>query len=76
MSKFFTLDFLINSFQSGKNNIELFHFGEHANAADSLQNLEFEFEPSQSSIDAIFNFASQYEVVKSSCAGNIELNLN
>ena len=34
------------------------------------------FEPSKSSIDAILNFASQYEVLQSHKTGNIELNLN
>jgi hypothetical protein len=34
------------------------------------------FEPSQTSVDAILSFASQYEVLHSRNAGSIELNLN
>jgi hypothetical protein len=37
---------------------------------------QIEFEPSQSSIDAILRFASQCGVIKSGNNGNIELNLN
>lgn len=76
MSKKFTLNYLISSYQAGNRKIELFQ-----NDADDFENctLDFSqigFEPSQSSIDAILNFASQYEVIQSRKAGNIELNLN
>ncbi len=74
MSKFSTLNYLINSYNDGKKEVEI------------LQQIEFEeqemdvdeygFEPSQGIIDAILSFASQYEVLKSGNVGNIELNLN
>jgi hypothetical protein len=76
MSKFSTLNYLINSYQAGKKEVELFQF-----AAENSEdyNLDFDqigFEPSQSSIEAILNFASQCGVLQSSKTGNIELNLN
>jgi len=74
MNKFSTLNYLINSYNDGKKEVEV------------LQKIEFEelemdgeeywFEPSQSIIDAILSFASQLEVLKSGNVGNIELNLN
>ena len=75
MSRFSTLNYLIFSYYSGRKEVE------------SLQNVvsvsdnamysdEMEFEPSLKSINAIINFASQCEVLKSKNAGNIELNLN
>ena len=75
MSRFSTLNYLIFSYYSGRKEVE------------SLQNVvsvsdnamysdEMEFEPSLKSINAILNFASQCEVLKSKNAGNIELNLN
>lgn len=74
MSKFSTLNYLINSYNDGKKEVEI------------LQQIEFEeqemdvdeygFEPSQGIIYAILSFASQYEVLKSGNVGNIELNLN
>lgn len=74
MSKFSTLNYLINSYNDGKKEVEI------------LQQIEFEeqemdvdeygFEPSQGIIDAILSFASQYDVLKSGNVGNIELNLN
>ena len=73
MSKFSTLDYLINSYQAGKKEVELFQF------ASENYNFDFDqmgFEPSQSSVDAILNFAFQYEVLQSHKTGNIELNLN
>jgi hypothetical protein len=76
MSKFSTLDYLINSYQAGKREVELFHF---ASEISENYNVDFDqigFEPSQSSIDAILNFATQYEVLQSRKTGNIELNLN
>jgi len=76
MSKLFTLNYLISSYQAGKRKVELFQHD-----ADDFENcaLDFdqiEFEPSQSSIDAILNFTSQYEVLQSCKTGSIELNLN
>ena len=76
MNKFSTFNYLINSYQAGKKEAELFQF----TTGDSENyNLDFDqigFEPSQSSIDAILNFASQYEVLQSSKTGKIEMNLN
>ena len=76
MIKFSTLNYLINSFYAGKKDVEIlqFNLNDTDNYAMSVDHLVFE--PSQSSIDAILNFASQYEVLKSRKAGNIELNLN
>lgn len=73
MSKFSTLNYLINSYHAGKKEVDLF------NHASEDYNLDFDqigFEPSAKSIDAILSFASQYEVLKSCNAGDIELNLN
>ncbi len=74
MSKFSTLNYLINSYYAGKQEVEIL------NLHDSI---EFEadfnqigFEPSAKSLDAILKFASQYEVLKSRRTGDIELNLN
>jgi len=75
MSRFSTLNYLIISYYSGRKEVE------------SLQNVvpdfdkcmdfdTLEFEPSLKSINAILNFASQFEVLRSEYAGNIELNLN
>ncbi len=74
MSKFSTLNYLINSYYAGKKEVEILHL-------DNSDELDVDFnsigfEPSQSSIDAILNFASQLEVLKSGNVGNIELNLN
>ena len=73
MSKFSTLNYLINSYHAGKKEVELFQNN------DENYNLDIDqigFEPSTSSIDAILSFASQYEVIHSGKTGNIELNLN
>ncbi|MFA5326598.1 MAG: hypothetical protein WC384_02280 [Prolixibacteraceae bacterium] len=75
MSKFFTLNYLINSYCNGKNELESLQVG----VTDFNNAMDFSavgYEPSQKSIDAILNFASQYEVLKSAKTGNIELNLN
>lgn len=72
MSKFSTLNYLINSYQAGKKEVELIEFNES-------YNMDFDqigFEPSLSSIDAILRFASQYEVLELKKTGKIELNLN
>lgn len=73
MSKFSTLNYLINSYNAGKSEVEIHTINLNC-SPDS--NDQFEFEPSQKSIDAILNFASQYKVLKSDKAGSIELNLN
>jgi acetolactate synthase small subunit len=73
MSKLSTLNYLINSYNAGANEVEM----QFLDLADSSKNTEqFEFEPSQKSIDAILSFASQYRVMESAKTGSIELNLN
>ena len=73
MSKLSTLNFLINSYYAGKKDVEIFQI----NMPELFpENDLFEMEPSKKSIDAILNFASQYDVLKSERTGNIELNLN
>lgn len=74
MSKFSTLNYLINSYYAGKKEVEILHLNDSVESDDDI-NLSG-FEPSQSSIDAILNFASQLEVLRSGNIGNIELNLN
>lgn len=75
MSKFSTLNYLINSYNAGKKEVE-----ETISSCDfdecNMDTDQFGFEPSQSCIDAILSFASQLEVLKSGNVGNIELNLN
>lgn len=74
MSKFSTLNYLINSYYAGKQEVEILQDNDY-----NEFNMDFnqiEFEPSQSSIDAILNFASQLGALKSENVGNIELNLN
>lgn len=73
MSKLSTLNYLINSYQAGKKEVELFQYSSENYNLDLDQP---EFEPSAKSVDAILNFASQYEVLKSCHTGDIELNLN
>jgi hypothetical protein len=75
MSKFSTLNYLINSYFNGCNEVESLKTA--GNDFDDV--MEFDmvgYEPSQKSIDAILSFVSQYEVLKSTSTGNIELNLN
>ena len=76
MSKSFTLNYLISSYKTGKRKVELFQHdvSDFGNVAMDFNQIGFD--PSQSSIDAILNFASQYEVLQSRKTGNIELNLN
>lgn len=76
MSKLSTLNYLINSYQAGKKEVELFQLSEEVSENDMLELDQIGFEPSQNSIDAILNFASQYDVLRSEKTGNIELNLN
>jgi len=79
MSKFSTLNYLINLYYNGKYNGKR-EVESYKTAVNDFSNaMEFDvfgYEPSQKSIDAILNFASQYEVLKSKETGNIELNLN
>ncbi|HNX55705.1 MAG TPA: hypothetical protein PKO30_08990 [Prolixibacteraceae bacterium] len=75
MSKFSTLNYLINSYNAGKKEVE-----ETVSSNDfdecGMDMEQFGFEPTQACIDAILSFASQFEVLKSGNVGNIELNLN
>ncbi len=73
MSKFSTLNYLINSYQAGKKEVELFQYTSENYILDIDQ---IGFEPSAKSIESILSFASQYEVLKSCNTGDIELNLN
>lgn len=73
MSKLSTLNYLINSFNAGANEVEI----QILEITDSSKNNDqFEFEPSQKSIDVILSFASQYRVMESAKTGSVELNLN
>lgn len=74
MSKFSTLNYLINSYYSGKKEVEFIQSVDFENFDMDIDQLGYE--PSQSSIDAILSFASQLEILKSGNVGNIELNLN
>jgi len=76
MSKFSTLNYLISSYYAGKREVETLRFAGFASDDCEKNGNPIGFEPSQNSLDAILNFASQYEVLKSEKAGNIELNLN
>lgn len=73
MNRFFTLNYLINSYCNGEKEVESLKVA--VNNSD-METEVLGFEPSEKSIDAILKFASQYEVLKSNKAGNIELNLN
>lgn len=73
MSKFSTLNYLINSYNAGKKEVELLQCNLNPAPIDMD---ELSSEPSFDCIRSILNFASQYEVVKSKNTGNIELNLN
>ena len=76
MSKLSTLSYLVNSYYAGKKEDSIFQTNGFASDNFETDNDEIEFEPSQNSINAILNFASQCGVIKSTNAGNIELNLN
>jgi len=73
MNKFSTLNYLINSYNDGKKEAEMLRYDLFESANNDNQ---FGFEPSQSCINSILGFASQFEVLKSRQSGNIELNLN
>jgi len=76
MSKFSTLDYLINSYYAGKKEVEILRMNSNDDEIFNMNIYQMEFEPSQKSIDSILSFASQYDVLKSKNTGNIELNLN
>ena len=74
MNKLFTLNYLISSYRAVKGDV---NFLQHLDFEDcTLDFNQIGLEPSQSSMDAILNFASQYQVLHSRKTGNIELNLN
>jgi hypothetical protein len=76
MNKFSTLNYLISSYYAGKKEVELLRLAGFASDNYDPDFNQTGFEPSQNSIDAILNYASQFEVLKSGQTGNIELNLN
>lgn len=76
MNKLFTLNYLISSYRVGKGEVALFKLPSVDFEDCNLDLNRMVFEPSQSSMDAILNFASQYEVLHSHQVGTIELNLN
>ena len=76
MSRFSTLNYLISSYYAGKKEVEILDFSTSNSANFDINLDQIGFEPSKKSMDAILNFASQYEVLKSIKTGNIELNLN
>lgn len=76
MSKFSTLNYLFNSYQAGKREVENLNFSILKTGNEEQVLRIDESEPSKVCIDAILAFASQYEVLESKKTGNIELNLN
>lgn len=77
MNKNFTFNYLINSYKSGIAEVKLYNYYPAGECEESILKINHpEFEPSQRSIDAILNFASQYEVIQSDYTGDVELNLN
>jgi tRNA U55 pseudouridine synthase TruB len=77
MNKIFTLNYLINSYKAGVAEVKLYSEYPAEDCEENiLKNKHIEYEPSQRSIDAILNFASQYEVISSRNTGPVELNLN
>lgn len=76
MSKRSTLNYLINSYQAGKREVELLRFSDEVSECDMVDLEQCGIEPSQNSIDRILSFALQYDVLQSEQTGNIELNLN
>lgn len=76
MSKLSTLNYLVNSYYAGKKEVSFHQLNGFASENFETDTDRIEFEPSQSCIDAILNFASQCGVIKSTNTGNIELNLN
>lgn len=75
MSKNSTLNFLINSYNNGVLS-DVTDINNRVIFSPDLNNDQFDYEPSESSIKSILSFASQYDVIKTTQTGNIELNLN
>ncbi|MGE5395758.1 MAG: hypothetical protein ACM3P1_13530 [Candidatus Saccharibacteria bacterium] len=77
MNKISTLNYLINSYKAGVAEAKLYREYPVEDCEESILKRNYtEYEPSQHSIDAILNFASQYEVMPSRNTGPVELNLN
>ena len=76
MNKLSTFNFFISSYRAGKGKIKSFQSPTNDFGDCNFDIDQIGFEPSKSSLDAILNFASQYKVLHSRQAGNIELNLN
>jgi hypothetical protein len=76
MSKLSTLNYLVNSYYAGEKEVRILQMKGIASENFETDTDQIEFEPSQSSINAILSFASQCGVIKSRNNGNIELNLN
>ncbi len=76
MSKLSTLNFLVNSYYAGKKEVEILQYTGYTSDNFDVNSDPSYFEPSQNSLNAIFNFASQYEVLNTRSTGHIELNLN
>jgi tRNA U55 pseudouridine synthase TruB len=77
MNKIFTLNYLISSYKAGVAEAKLYREYPAEDCEESILKKNYnEYEPSQRSIDAILNFASQYEVIPSINTGPVELNLN
>lgn len=76
MRKISTLNYLINSYQAGKRNVDCTYLSAFNNEKNQELKATEENVPSQSCIDAILSFAAQYDVLNSQRTGSIELNLN
>lgn len=73
MRKISTLIYLVNSFQSESNQVNLVE----ASINSFLETAPMEDEmPSKRSIENILNFARSYEVLETENAGYVEMNLN
>lgn len=70
MKKHSTLIYLVNNFQTGE--------ATQNRVDDVIENslTAMEFEPSESSIENILNFARSYEVIETESTGQIEMILN
>jgi hypothetical protein len=75
MSRFSTLNVLINSYGAGTKRFDFFQEPETF-SDDGINTDDAGFEPSQICLEAILSFASQYDVLKSESSEMIELNLN
>ena len=77
MSKFFTLSFILNAYRPGQKKTTQKLQSDSFDDEVYLQLLdENGFEPSKRSVDAVLNFARQYEVYESETTGSIELSMN